>query len=225
MQNDFTRKLIYTFCLQVLVTALISGTMCLVPAVNKFFRTNFFIGFAVCLIIAVIVLIYIFFESAARKFPINMILLGIFTVCEGIALGYLCHIHEWTIPLVATGLLVLGLAAFALTTKMDITGHEIYLLAVFLAFAAIAIVILIWEFYFNIKLSFVQQMLSAAYLTLFSLYLVFEVQIIQFFRALTYKGLDKEFYVDDYVAACLMVYTDFPCILGFLGVNNISLVI
>eukprot|EP00919_Chromeraceae_sp_WS-2016_P057868 GHVR01137154.1.p1 GENE.GHVR01137154.1~~GHVR01137154.1.p1 ORF type:complete len:164 (+),score=15.53 GHVR01137154.1:532-1023(+) len=147
----------------------------------------------------------------------NMILLGIFTVCEGIALGYLCHIHEWTIPLVATGLLVLGLAAFALTTKMDITGHEIYLLAVFLAFAAIAIVILIWEFYFNIKLSFVQQMLSAAYLTLFSLFLVFDIQLIQFFRALTYKEilLDKEFYVDDYVTACLMVYADVSAVYSF----------
>eukprot|EP00919_Chromeraceae_sp_WS-2016_P057871 GHVR01137167.1.p1 GENE.GHVR01137167.1~~GHVR01137167.1.p1 ORF type:complete len:126 (+),score=3.24 GHVR01137167.1:97-474(+) len=120
MQNDFTRKLIYTFCLQVLVTALISGTMCLVPAVNKFFRTNFFIGFAVCLIIVVIVLICFFFESAARKFPINMILLGIFTVCEVIVIVklYNDHIHALNISLVATGLLVLGLAAFALTTKV-----------------------------------------------------------------------------------------------------------
>eukprot|EP00919_Chromeraceae_sp_WS-2016_P057872 GHVR01137169.1.p1 GENE.GHVR01137169.1~~GHVR01137169.1.p1 ORF type:complete len:153 (+),score=17.67 GHVR01137169.1:582-1040(+) len=141
----------------------------------------------------------------------NMILLGIFTVCEGILLGYLfcAKINAVTISIVATGFLVLGLAAFALTTKMDVTGYKIYVLALFLAIAAIAVVIIIWEYTFNIKLSFVQQVLSAGYLTLFSLYLVFSIQIIQFFRVLSYKEINKEFYLDDYVAACLKVYTDF----------------
>eukprot|EP00919_Chromeraceae_sp_WS-2016_P038745 GHVR01092513.1.p1 GENE.GHVR01092513.1~~GHVR01092513.1.p1 ORF type:complete len:112 (+),score=17.59 GHVR01092513.1:838-1173(+) len=44
----------------------------------------------------------------------------------------------------ATVVLVFGLGAFALTTKMDFTGCGIYLLAAALAVFSISIVIIIW---------------------------------------------------------------------------------
>ena len=64
-------------------------------------------------------------EGVRRKFPTNLIFLGIFTGAEGFMLGTLCAHFEADAILIAVGITVgvtLGLTLFAFQTKIDFTN-------------------------------------------------------------------------------------------------------
>eukprot|EP00919_Chromeraceae_sp_WS-2016_P038737 GHVR01092504.1.p1 GENE.GHVR01092504.1~~GHVR01092504.1.p1 ORF type:complete len:215 (+),score=2.97 GHVR01092504.1:224-868(+) len=200
------RKVFYILGLQLLVTALIAGSIFAVPVVTKFFIQNVLIAIICSVVSLIAFFVLVCCEKVARRFPINIILLGLFTVCEGVLLGYTClssPTHGVIVSIMATVVLVFGLGAFALTTKMDFTGCGIYLLAAALAVFSISIVIIICEMYFNIRLTLAHKIMSMVFLVLFSLYLVFDIQIVQ-------GGDDRQacLGVDDYVFGCLTIYID-----------------
>jgi FtsH-binding integral membrane protein len=62
----------------------------------------------------------------ARVYPRNMILLGLFTIAEGLFLGTMCAFLQGSAVLLGAGMcagVVAGLTAFACTTKIDFTGE------------------------------------------------------------------------------------------------------
>ena len=63
--------------------------------------------------------------NVRRKFPTNIIFLGIFTVAEGFMLGSICAFFEADAVLIAAGItcgVTLGLTLFAFQTKIDFTA-------------------------------------------------------------------------------------------------------
>ena len=63
--------------------------------------------------------------SVRRKYPQNIIALGLFTVCEGVMLGTISSFYDVEAVLIAVGItagVTLGLTLFAFQTKIDFTG-------------------------------------------------------------------------------------------------------
>ena len=63
--------------------------------------------------------------SVRRKFPTNIIFLGIFTAAEGFMLGSICAYFSADAVLIAAGItcgVTLGLTLFAFQTKIDFTA-------------------------------------------------------------------------------------------------------
>ena len=73
----------------------------------------------------VVIIVLACCPSVRRKFPQNIIALGIFTVCEGIMLGTISSFYDVEAILIAVGItagVTLGLTLFAFQTKFDFTG-------------------------------------------------------------------------------------------------------
>ena len=139
----------------------------------------------------------------ARMYPRNMILLGIFTVAEGLFLGVFCCFFDATAVLMAAGItaaVVIALTAFATFTTIDFTGMGMYLYAALIA-------LILCGLFGGIFIGTVESFRNFQYLyacggvVLFSLYLVYDTQLIV-------GGQHKKFQfsVDDYVFAALNIY-------------------
>lgn len=77
-----------------------------------------------------------FSEKARHEFPRNMILMGVFTVGEGILVGAATSRYQTDIVLLALGItaaVTFSLMTFALTTKNDFTTMGSYLYAALLS--------------------------------------------------------------------------------------------
>ena len=77
-----------------------------------------------------------FSEKARHEFPRNVILMGIFTVGEGILVGAATSRYQTDIVLLALGItaaVTFSLMTFALTTKNDFTSMGSYLYAALLS--------------------------------------------------------------------------------------------
>merc|ERR1711988_408006 len=156
----------------------------------------------------------------ARKYPTNLIILGIFTVCESVFLAVVAvQYTAWSVCVAAgvTVVVVAGLTAFACKTSIDFTGMGMYLYAslwVLIIFSCIT------SFVFVTVGPSMARTMQLAYAgagcLIFSLYLVYETQMIM-------GGNHKKFQftVDDYVFAALNIYLDiinlFIYILSILG--------
>lgn len=71
-----------------------------------------------------LVLIMSFSVSARRTAPLNMILLGAYTVCQGFLFGVISsfyQVDEVVYAVALTAAIVFGLAMYATTTKEDFT--------------------------------------------------------------------------------------------------------
>lgn len=69
-------------------------------------------------------------ESVARQFPLNMILLVVFTIMESFIVGCISSVYKTDTVIIAVGItavVVVALTAFAFQTKYDFTGFGVYL--------------------------------------------------------------------------------------------------
>lgn len=72
----------------------------------------------------VLTLIMSFSQSARRTAPMNAILLGAYTICQGFLVGIISSFYQVNEVVYAIGLtaaIVFGLATYATTTKEDFT--------------------------------------------------------------------------------------------------------
>lgn len=134
-----------------------------------------------------------------RKHPHNMILLSIYTFSQSVLLSTIAVSFDTeTISMaVGTTFAVTGLLAyFAQNTSIDFTGLGIYLyvtLWVLMLFGIMAIFV---------NIPYMHLMYSLLGTILFSLYIVYDVQLI------LGGGHKVQFGIDDYVMAALMLYID-----------------
>lgn len=138
-------------------------------------------------------------QGAARNYPTNYMLLGVFTVAETLMLGQVAALEDGTIVLMAIGTtlaLVLALVAFASQTTYDITGWHVYLymgLSTMLLYSIIA-------GFVGINTGVVYSMFGCL---LFSFYVVFDVQLI-----MGGEGRHLSIGIDDHVLAAMNLYLD-----------------
>ncbi|KAK4706041.1 protein lifeguard, partial [Phenoliferia sp. Uapishka_3] len=127
--------------------------------------------------------------------PLNIILLGLFTVLESITIGAIVGMYPTTIvlqALVITSFVFVGLTLFTFQSKYDFSNMGSYLFAALLVFVLTGIVGIFLPF------NRVTDMLMAgAGCLLFSLYIVFDTHM-----------LLNRLHIDDWVLACVSLYLD-----------------
>lgn len=156
----------------------------------------------------------------ARIYPRNLIILGLFTVCESVFLGIVSAQYTAISVCMAAGAtaVVVGvLTLFACKTSMDFTGIGMYLyaaLSCMIIFSFIA-PLMFWGLSAS-SAQMVQTGYACVGCLVFSVYLVYDTQLI-----LGGEHKKFQFEVDDYVFAALNIYLDvvnlFIYILSLLG--------
>jgi len=139
-------------------------------------------------------------SNLARVHPTNLILLGVFTLCETLLLGGVsASLDDTTVLATAIGTtmaIVVVLVLFAMQTKYDFTGMGPYLCVALMC-------MLLYSFIASIFGGGTGTIYAAFGALLFSCYLVYDVQLVVGGRHRKY-----EIGIDDYVMAALAIYLD-----------------
>ena len=137
-------------------------------------------------------------RSASRKVPQNFILLGLFTLTEAYLVSCMTIMYDPTTVFIAAMLtagIVIALTIYACTTKTDFTIYGGLLFTILMAFMLASI----FSFFFRNQIFRI--VLSAVSVVLFSIYLIYDTQLI------LGKG-ELKLTVDDYVFAAITLYID-----------------
>jgi len=148
--------------------------------------------------------------SVARKYPVNMILLSLFTLSLSYMVAAISTFHDTKIVITAFGITLFVSAAiiiFASQTKYDFTtcGGILFVLAFSLFFFGLFAGVMVPMGYMKI-LNVVYSFLGAL---LFMAFLAFDTQLIM-------GGRKHEISPEDYVFAAMMLYVDVIYILLFI---------
>jgi len=139
-------------------------------------------------------------ENARRSSPTNVILLGAFTLCESVLVGFISSTYKPRIVLLAVGLtaaIVIGLTIFAFQTKFDFTVCGGALCIVLIIFSLGSV---IGALFFRSDFgSFIIACFGAG---LFSIYIVYDTQLMM--------GGSHKYSIspEEYVFAALNLYMD-----------------
>jgi len=168
----------------------------------------------ISLILSIIVVIPMACVRTLRvSFPINFILLAIFTITEGIILGMVSMKYDTDAVIIAAGIttvIVFSLTIFAFQTKVDFTmmgGMLLCVLVVFMLFGLVAI--------FLPQSRTLHMVWGALGALIFSVYLVYDTQMM--------IGGDHKYSIspEEYIFAALAIYLDiiniFMYLLRFVG--------
>eukprot|EP00128_Syssomonas_multiformis_P012007 Colp12_sorted_trinity150504_noHs@28236 len=208
----FIRKVYAILSFQLLVTC---GIICLFlyqPKVKSFVQTSKPMFWSAWILSIVCVFAIACFGELRRRTPHNFILLSVFTLCEGYLLGVVSSYYEAWQVLAAAGICVvvtLALTIFAFQTKYDFTmmGGMLF----------VATIVLICFGIMNIFIRdrVVHLVYSALGALIFSLYIVFDTQLM--------LGGKHKFSLspEEYIYAALNLYLDivnlFLFILSIIG--------
>ncbi|KAJ1548890.1 Transmembrane BAX inhibitor motif-containing protein 4, partial [Cladochytrium tenue] len=122
VRMSFVRKVYSILAAQLGLTALVSAFCLYNSSVREFVQTHP----AVLMVTAFGTIGLIFaVEIYRRSYPLNMILLGIFTLAESYTIGFICSLYESEIVLQAallTFVVFIGLTLFTLQSKADFSG-------------------------------------------------------------------------------------------------------
>ena len=199
IRHAFIRKVYSIVSLQLLITVAITALFVFAEPVKTFFQSNSWILWVALGGTLVIMLVLICCESVSRKFPLNIILLMVFTLLESILVGAISAVYSINTVFIALGItsvVVIALTIFAFQTKIDFTGCGTYLFVLGIVLFAFGIIAVIFR----------SQVLNILYAALgaglFSLYLVFDTQLML-------GGKHKNsISPEDYIFAALNIYVD-----------------
>jgi len=200
VRRSFIRKVYGILCCQLLLTGAIITVFTFHEPLRAFAKQSTWLYWVAFAITFVCLIAMACCEGVRRKFPTNLIFLGIFTGAEGFMLGTLCAHFEADAILIAVGITVgvtLGLTLFAFQTKIDFTncGGMLCALLVVLMIAGI-----ILSFTGMGKIA--QIGYGSAGALIFSLYIVYDTQLMM-------GGSHKySLSPEEYVFAALNIYLD-----------------
>lgn len=194
----FIRKIYTILSLQLILTIAVGSTVVFVRPVAVFFVSSS-AGLALYIVLVIlpfILLCPLYYYS--QKHPVNLILLSLFTVAIGFAVGLTCSFTSGKVILesvILTALVVLSLTAYTFWAARR--GHDFSFLGPIL-FAAILVLIfygLIQAFFPLGKLSVT--IYGALASIIFSAYIVYDTD-----------NLIKRYTYDEYVWASIVLYLD-----------------
>ncbi|KAG2448610.1 hypothetical protein HYH02_006499 [Chlamydomonas schloesseri] len=198
VRQGFVRKVFGILGLQLLVTAAVTaGFMFSDPLRNYVYAAQWPFWLAFGLSISIVVALGCS-ESLRRSHPWNMITLAAFTLCEAFLIGTVSAAYNTQLVLLAVGIttvVVLGCAAFAMQSRVDLTLSSGALVSVGLAFMSALVLNLF------IRANWLSVALCGLGVALFSLYLIFDVQLLM-------GGHKYALSPDEYVFAALNLYLD-----------------
>lgn len=153
-------------------------------------------------------------ERARHEHPLNLIVLGAFTLAEAVLVGAICA--QYTLPSVllafaATGASALAVAAYASTAKRDLTVHGGALLAALVAFLCVSILGAL------LRVRLAEGLMAAVGAVLFAGWLAVDVQMLYDNQGTGgQQRRERSFGPDEHVAAALAVYLDVINLLVYL---------
>ena len=185
--------------MQLLITASIAGFIVGVSSVKNWIYDNIWVFWLVLVASFAFLIVLTCAPDLMNKHPHNLILLFSFTTCEGMLVGMVAAGYNLNEVVLAAGITVgvtAGLTLFALQTKWDFTllNGALFSCLIVLVLASFIFIV----FPANGIVSVIFSSLGAL---LFSLYLVYDVQLIA-------GGRKYELGPDDYIPAALAVYLD-----------------
>lgn len=184
--------------IQLCVTAAFVILGCYSKKYKKFVYYHIWVLVTTSIISAIIFYVLIYVRTAARKVPLNYILLGIFTLCEAYSVSATTMRYDNKTVLIAailTAVMVISLTVYAFYTKNDFTmwGGLLFVCCAVLLGASILGMFIQNKFYHVV--------LSSITVILFSVYIIFDTQLI-----IGNGGLALS--VDEYIFGALNLYMD-----------------
>lgn len=200
IRRGFIRKVYLTLMIQLLVTV---GFICAFlywDALRNWTIGNYWFSYSLMVAVLVLILALSCCGNLRRRVPINFIALGLFTIVEGLMLGSVTVYFNaeavlWAVG--ATALVSFALSLFAMQSKWDFTAASgsLWVFAWTLVSFAMLCAIL--------RSQYVYITYACLGTLLFSLYLVFDTQLI-----LGGKHRQLELSPEEYVFAALNLYLD-----------------
>jgi len=202
VRAGFITKVYGILTAQLLLTALVAAPFVANASMRAFVHMH---GLPLVILMTVLNIGFLFAlmcpcgcEKNMRTFPQNYLLLGGFTITEGVLIGVCCTQYTATSVLfavLATAVLVGGLTLYAMVTKNDFTGCGPYL------FAACLVLMIFGLFTAFLPFPAMQKIYCCLGILLFSFFLIFDTQLIL-------GNGQCAIGVDDYVFAALQLYID-----------------
>lgn len=192
IRHLFIRKVYALLSLQIFATVVVGFMIRLSPTIQNWCLNNVWL-LIVSLIGSFGFLIATHFK--ARSYPINLVLLGGFTLCEAYGIGVACSFDNTSTLIQAislTAVIFIGLTAFAFQTKYDFTSWQGALGMGLWALIGWGFILFFLPFSKGIEMVY-----SGIGALIFSVYIVVDTQIIL-----------KTACLDDEIPATLKLYLD-----------------
>ncbi|XP_054420165.1 protein lifeguard 1-like [Pteronotus mesoamericanus] len=216
IRRAFIMKVFLLLSAQLMITGAIIGTFLFWTGLRAWVRKNPWFTYAVWPVFFVVLCVLSCCGKLRRQVPANYVLLGLFTVLQGLLLGAISVFYDaeevlWAIA--ATALVTLSLTLFALQTKLDFTLLNGVL------FAAVIILLIYGVLLIFVRSYWLHLLYAGLGTVLFSFYLVMDVQLMVGGRH-HHFDLNPE----EYVFATLNIYLDiinlFLFILQLIGLRH-----
>lgn len=207
IRRGFIRKVYSILMVQLLITGVMIATFLYHEPTKKYVQHN-----PALMIVAIVLLLISFIGlyccgEVRRKFPVNIVLLGMFTLAEGFTLAVVSSRYNSDSVLMAVGLtaaVCLGLTLFAFQTKWDFTVMGGILFVAFIILFILGIVAIFAR-------SHILNMVYASVgVILFSIYLIYDTQLMM--------GGKHKYSVspEEYIFAAMNLYLDIINIFLFI---------
>ncbi|KAK7027375.1 hypothetical protein SK128_005118 [Halocaridina rubra] len=198
IRHAFIRKVYLILMCQLLVTLGIVSLFTFHDGVRYFVQRNNWIYFLSYVVFMITYLSLICCSGLRRRWPGNFIMLGIFTIALSYMAGTIASMYETKIVVMTIGItcaICFLITLFATQTKYDFTGCGIYL---FVALTVMFIFGIIAIFTYS---RIMYTIYSAGIALLFSMYLVFDTQMIV-------GGRKHEMSAEEHIYGALVLYLD-----------------
>ncbi|CAF3816870.1 unnamed protein product [Rotaria sp. Silwood1] len=200
IRRVFIRKVYSILMIQLTITFGLIALFHFIPAIREYVRSpdGRWLYFTSYVVFIVTYFALVCSKNAARKFPLNLILLAILTLSMGYMMGMISAYYKIESVLIAVGItafVCLGVTLFSFQTKYDFTSCMGVLLVMTLALLAFGIVCI---FTYSRLLYTIYAGLGAV---LFSIFLAVDTQLI-------IGGKRYEISAEDHIFASLMLYMD-----------------
>ncbi|CAF2757626.1 unnamed protein product [Rotaria sp. Silwood2] len=200
IRRVFIRKVYSILMIQLSITFGLIALFHFTPSIREYVKSSngqwlYFTSYVVFL---VTYLTLICSKRAARRFPLNLILLGILTLSMGYMMGMISAYYKIESVLIAVGItafVCLGVTLFSFQTKYDFTSCFGVLFVISLALLAFGIVC---AFTYSRIMYTIYAGLGAV---AFSIFLAVDTQLIM-------GGKRHEISAEDHIFASLMLYID-----------------
>lgn len=201
IRHGFIRKVFSILGAQLVTTAMIAVPFVTnADATKVWLRNNPAVPVIALIGLISVMMVMCCCSNLMRQFPYNYLILGGFTICEGLLVGMATIQFTTNSVLIVVGItavVVCSLIAFAFQTKYDFTGYGPYLMV------ALLVMILMGFIMMFFSTPFLHTLYSAFGAMLFSFYIVYDTQLI-----VGGKNAQYSFSVDDYCLAALNIYMD-----------------
>jgi len=213
IRRVFIRKVYSILMIQLAITFGIIALFHFTPKVRDYVRSpgGQWLYWTSYVVFLVVYFALICSKRAARRFPLNMILLGILTLSMGYMMGMISAFYKIESVLIAVGItafVCLGVTLFSFQTKYDFTSCMGVLFVISLALLGFGIICI---FTYSRIMYTIYAGLGAV---VFSIFLAVDTQLIM-------GGKRHEISAEDHIFAALMLYIDivyiFMFILSLLG--------